>query len=131
MKLALNLMLAATMQVLAEALAMGEAVDLDRAQMLEVMGASALGSPFVKYKTRALIEDDYTSTFSARLLAKDLDLIVGAANASGVPVPLAAQVRQAVQSCIGAGMGDLDLSALVPLARREAGLTDSLPEAHG
>jgi len=129
MKLALNLMLAATMQVIAEALAMGEAADLDRAQMLEVMGSSALGSPFVKYKTEALIADDYTSTFSARLLAKDLDLIVEAANGDGVPVPLAAQVRQVVQSCIGAGMGELDLSALVPLALRDAGLVDGLPEA--
>lgn len=128
MKLALNLMLAATMQVMAEALAMGEAADLERAKMLEVMGASALGSPFVKYKTEALIADDYSSTFSAKLLAKDLDLIVGAANADGVPVPLAAAVRQVTQSAIGAGMGELDLSALVPLARRDAGLTDSLPE---
>lgn len=129
MKLALNLMLAATMQVMAEALAMGEAADLDRAKMLEVMNASALGSPFVKYKTEALVADDYTSTFSAKLLAKDLDLIVGAANADGVPVPLAAAVRQVTQSAIGAGLGDLDLSALVPLARRDAGLTASLPEA--
>jgi len=129
MKLALNLMIAASTQMLAEALTLGEANGLERAKMLEVMQASAVGSPFVKYKSQALIDDDYTSTFSASLLAKDLDLIVASANSAGVPVPLAAQIRQTVQACVSAGMGDLDLSALLPLLRREAGLTDSLPEA--
>ncbi len=128
MKLALNLMIAASTQMLAEALVLGEANGLDRATMLEVMSASAVGSPFVKYKAQPLVEDDYTSTFSASLLAKDLDLIVECANSAGVPLPATAAVRQSVQSCISAGMGDLDLSALVPLLRRDAGLADSLPE---
>jgi len=129
MKLALNLMLAASTQMLAEALVMGEASGLERATMLEVMQASAVGSPFVQYKAGPLIEDDYTSTFSARLLAKDLDLIIASANGSGVPLPATAAVRQSVQSCISAGMGELDLSALVPLLRRDAGLPGDLPEA--
>jgi 3-hydroxyisobutyrate dehydrogenase-like beta-hydroxyacid dehydrogenase len=129
MKLALNLMIAASTQMLAEALVMGEANGLDRAAMLEVMSASVVGSPFVKYKAQPLIEDDYASTFSAALLAKDLDLIIDCANSAGVPLPATAVVRQTVQSCISSGMGELDLSALVPLLRREAGLTTELPEA--
>lgn len=128
MKLALNLMIAASAQMLAEALVMGEANGLDRAKMLEVMSASVVGSPFVKYKAGPLAEDDYTSTFSARLLAKDLDLIVDCANSAGVPLPVTAVVRQTVQSCISAGMGELDMSALVPLLRRDAGLPGELPE---
>src|SRR5581483_11070121 len=62
-KLALNLMLAGTAQLMAEALVLGEKHGIDRAAMLDVMGASAVGSPFVKYKTSALIDDDYRSTF--------------------------------------------------------------------
>lgn len=129
MKLALNLMIAASTQMLAEALVMGEANGLDRAKMLEVMSASAVGSPFIRYKADPLVEDDYTSTFSARLLAKDLDLIIECANDAGVPLPATAAVRQSVQSCISAGMGELDLSVLVPLLRRDAGLPGELPEA--
>ncbi len=129
MKLVLALMIAASTQMLAEALATGEANGLERAQMLEIMSASALGSPFVKYKAQALVDDDYTSTFSASLLAKDLDLVLDCAGSAGVPLPATAVIRQVVQSCVSAGMGDLDLSALVPLARRDAGLTDSLPGA--
>jgi len=131
MKLALNLMIAATNQMLAEALVLGEANGLDRAKMLEVMTASAVGSPFVKYKAAALAADDYASTFSARLLAKDLDLILAGGNGAGVPLPATAITRQCVQSCISAGMGELDLSAVLPLLRRDAGLAGELPGAPG
>jgi 3-hydroxyisobutyrate dehydrogenase-like beta-hydroxyacid dehydrogenase len=129
LKLVLALMISASNQMLAEALTMGEANGLDRAQMLEVMSASAVGSPFVKYKAGPLAADDYTTTFSAALLAKDLDLVLDCANTAGVPLPGTAVTRQVVQSCISAGMGELDMSAILPLLRRDAGLTDSLPEA--
>ena len=64
---------------------MRKAHDVDRAKMLQIIGASAVGSPFVKYKTGPLLADDYTSTFSTRLMRKDLDLILEAAAAGGVP----------------------------------------------
>jgi 3-hydroxyisobutyrate dehydrogenase-like beta-hydroxyacid dehydrogenase len=54
MKLALNLMIAGTTQLLAEALVIGEARGLERATMLDVIGASVIGSPFVRYKADAL-----------------------------------------------------------------------------
>jgi 3-hydroxyisobutyrate dehydrogenase-like beta-hydroxyacid dehydrogenase len=124
MKLALNLILAGTTQLLAEALVMGEANGLGRAQMLEVINGSVVGSPFTVYKSQPLIDDDYASTFTTRLMAKDLDLIIECANGARVPVPVAGLVRQIMQSGIAAGMGDLDFSALVPLLRRQAGLPD-------
>jgi 3-hydroxyisobutyrate dehydrogenase-like beta-hydroxyacid dehydrogenase len=126
MKLALNLMVAGTAQLLAEALVLGEANGLERARMLDVIGASAVGSPLVKYKSAALAADDYTSTFSARLMHKDLQLVVECANSAGAPVPVTALVEQLVQGCIGSGMGDLDFAVLVPRLAREAGLGGTL-----
>lgn len=88
-KLALNLMLGGTTQLLAEALVLSERHGLDRAKMLEVIGGSAIGSPYVKYKTQALVQEDYSSTFTARMLHKDLTMTldaghdVGAAGADG------------------------------------------------
>src|SRR5262249_6786622 len=49
LKLALNMMIAATAELMAEAVVFGEANGLERGAMLEVMGASAAGSPFVRY----------------------------------------------------------------------------------
>src|SRR4051812_21583689 len=127
MKLALNLMLGGTTQLLAEALVLGESYGLRREQILEVIGASVVGSPFVKYKAGPLADDDYTTTFSASLMHKDLRLVVECSNSAGVPVPATALVQQLLQACIGSGMGDLDFSVLVPRLAREAGLTAALP----
>jgi 3-hydroxyisobutyrate dehydrogenase-like beta-hydroxyacid dehydrogenase len=120
-KLALNLMVAGTAELLAECLALAEAYDVDRAKMLHIVGASAVGSPFVKYKTGPLLADDYTSTFSTRLMRKDLDLILASAAAGGVPLPLSANVQQLLQACISTGLGELDFMSLLVRLKREAG----------
>jgi 3-hydroxyisobutyrate dehydrogenase-like beta-hydroxyacid dehydrogenase len=127
MKLALAIMIGISGQMLAETLCYGEAHGLDRAQMLEVIGESAVGSPFTRYKAAALVADDYSTTFSARLMHKDLRLIVSSANEAGVPVPVVSLVQQLVQGCIGAGMGDMDFMTLLPRLAREAGLRSDIP----
>ena len=121
-KLALNLMVAGTTQLMAEALVMAERSDIDRATMLEVMGGSVVGSPFVRYKTEALVGDDYSATFTTTGLYKDLALALEAANGAGVPLPVTAVVQQLLQGCIASGMGELDFMALVLRLQREAGL---------
>ena len=126
LKLALNLMIAGNAQLVAEALVLGEAHGLDRARMLEVMGASAAGSPFVKYKTAALLQDDYTASFTGHAMWKDLSLALAAAHQVHAPLPVTAAIHQLVEGCIGSGWGDLDLTALLPRLRREAGLDPGL-----
>jgi 3-hydroxyisobutyrate dehydrogenase-like beta-hydroxyacid dehydrogenase len=125
LKLAVNLVLGGTAQLLAEALVLGEAHGLDRARMLEIMGGSAIGSPFVKYKTAALVADDYTTTFPSTMLYKDLGLALAAGHDEGVPLPVTACVQQLVQGCIASGWADDDLMALLPRLRREAGRPDA------
>jgi 3-hydroxyisobutyrate dehydrogenase-like beta-hydroxyacid dehydrogenase len=83
----------------------------------------------VKYKSGPLVADDYSPTFSARLMHKDLRLVVECANGAGVPVPVTATVQQLTQGCIGSGMGELDFAALLPRLQREAGRIESLPSA--
>jgi len=124
MKLALNLMIAGTAELMAEALVLGEASGLERATMLEVMGASAVGSPFVKYKSAGLIADDYATTFPASGMYKDLALALETGHAAGVPLPATALVQQLLQACMSSGMAALDFTVLLPRLRREAGLTN-------
>jgi 3-hydroxyisobutyrate dehydrogenase-like beta-hydroxyacid dehydrogenase len=121
-KLALNLMIGGTAQLMAEALVLTEKYGVDRGRMLEVMGGSAIGSPFVKYKTDALVADDYTSTFSSTLLFKDLALALEAGHQAAAPLPATALTQQLVQGCMAMGMADDDFMALFPRLRREAGL---------
>src|SRR5439155_9662500 len=113
MKLALNLMVAGTAELMAEALVLGEASGLDRATMLEVMGTSAVGSPFVKYKTAPLVADDYTATFTSAMMHKDLSLALDAGEAVAVSLPVTELRRRLLEQCLAAGLGHLDLMALL------------------
>lgn len=126
LKLALNLMIAGTMQLIAEAVVFAEASGLDRATLLEVMGASAVGSPFVKYKTAPLVARDYTTTFSIENMHKDLQLALSAADNAGPTLPSLVLLDQLVEASIAAGLAESDLSALLPQLQRTTGLVPDL-----
>jgi 3-hydroxyisobutyrate dehydrogenase-like beta-hydroxyacid dehydrogenase len=76
----------------------------------------------VKYKAVHLAERDFTSTFSCRQMAKDLDLIVAAGHATEVAMPLAAQTRETYGALIGRGLGEEDFISTVRLSEWLAGL---------
>ncbi|RTQ98904.1 NAD(P)-dependent oxidoreductase [Halomonas nitroreducens] len=122
-KLAINLMIAVSAGMLGEALTMARKGNIEWEAMLELVADSAVGSPMVQYKVPPLRERDFTSTFSAAQMAKDLDLILGCAHDAGVPVPLAAQMREAYASLIGTGHGEDDYIATVHHTERLAGLS--------
>lgn len=109
-KLAINLMLASTAVVMGESLALARKGNIGWRDMLDAMADSAAASPMVKYKVGPLAERDFASTFSCHQMAKDLDLILGAAHGAGVPVPLAALVRETYAAIIGRGAGDGDFT---------------------
>ena len=122
LKLALNMMIAGTAQLMAEAVVFGETGGLDRSTMLEVMGASAVGSPFVKYKTAPLVARDYTTTFSLANMHKDLAMALAAAEQAGVSLPTTAQVDGVLEECIAAGMAETDLMGLLPHLQATSGI---------
>jgi 3-hydroxyisobutyrate dehydrogenase-like beta-hydroxyacid dehydrogenase len=113
-KLAVNLVVAGLAQLMAEALVLGEASGVSRAVLLETMSDSAAGAPFVRYKTEPLLRDDYSATFTTSLMEKDVDLVLEAAEAGGVRLPLAGEIKGILRSAIDAGFGDDDFMALFP-----------------
>ena len=121
-KLALNLMLAVSAGMLGEALALARRGQVGTADVLDVIAASALGSPMVVGKVGFLKAADYTPTFSGHQMAKDLDLILSAANATGVAAPLAALMRTQFAAIGASGEIDQDFIAVVKVAQRLAGL---------
>ncbi len=121
-KLALNLMIGGTAELLAEALVLAEEHGIGRREVLDVMAGSAIGSPFIRYKTEPLVAGDYSPTFTARLLAKDLGLAIECGRAVGVPLPITEATEALVQDAIARGLGDDDLTVLLPRLRQAAGL---------
>ncbi|EHR02455.1 NAD(P)-dependent oxidoreductase [Bradyrhizobium sp. WSM471] len=121
-KLAVNLMIAVSAAMMAESLALARKGGIGWQDILKVLDDSAVASPMVKYKTAPLRNRDFDSTFSCRQMAKDLDLILGAGHAVGVPLQLAAQVRETYGSLVAQGDGDADFIATVKHIERLSGL---------
>jgi 3-hydroxyisobutyrate dehydrogenase-like beta-hydroxyacid dehydrogenase len=111
-KLAVNLMIAGLAQLMSEALVLGEAAGVARAALLEVIGASAAGAPFVKYKTEPLLRDDFSATFTTALMEKDIDLVLDAADENGVELPVARELKAILRAAIDAGYAEDDFIAL-------------------
>jgi 3-hydroxyisobutyrate dehydrogenase-like beta-hydroxyacid dehydrogenase len=123
-KLAVNLMIAVSAGMMAESLALARKGGIGWDDILKVLDDSAVASPMVKYKTPPLAKRDFQSTFSCRQMAKDLDLVLGAGHSAGVPLHLAAQVRETYGSLIAQGEGDADYIATVLHQERLSGLGD-------
>lgn len=112
LKLAINSILAANSALVAEALAIGEAGGLERGAMLEVMLQSAIATPLLGYKKDMLVKGAYQAAFSVSQIMKDLDLVLDAARADHVPVPVNASVRQRFEQAYAQGLGEADFFAL-------------------
>ena len=111
-KLAINLMIAGLAQLMSEALVLGEAAGVSRHSLLEVMGSSAAGAPFVKYKTEPLLRDDFSATFTTALMEKDVDLVLTVAEDVGVQLPLAGELKALLRGAIEAGYAEDDFISL-------------------
>ena len=111
-KLALQVFIGGTAELLAEALLLAERGGVERATFLDVLGNSAVGSPFVKYKTPPLLADDFSATFTTDMLLKDIGLVLAQAESTTTPLPLATRLEELVRSTIEAGYADDDFMAL-------------------
>jgi 3-hydroxyisobutyrate dehydrogenase len=121
-KICHNILLGVVTQSLAEITVLAEKGGVPRHAFLDFINKSVMGSQFTKYKTPALVNLDWTPTFTPYLLRKDLDLGLEAGRALGVPQPLTALTREIVQSMIGNGYQDCDFGALLEHEARAAGL---------
>lgn len=121
-KLALNMMVGMTVALMSEAVVFAERGGVARDTILDVMGESAIASPLVGYKLEPLRQRDFSPTFSTRQIAKDFDLVLGAARQTETPLPLAAFVRQMWSSMIANGAGDEDFLAYVKTMETLSGM---------
>ena len=113
-KLVNNFLAVSSCQMNAEALALSQRFGLDLERTLDVLyGTTAVnGQLKINWPSKVLI-DDIEPGFTIDLAHKDLTLIVEAANAVRVPMPMAAAAREAFSSARARGFGGKDFSAMV------------------
>jgi 3-hydroxyisobutyrate dehydrogenase-like beta-hydroxyacid dehydrogenase len=121
-KICHNVFLGIVIQALVEVTVLAQKGGVPRHAFLDFMNKSVLGSIFSQYKTPALVNLDFTPTFTPVLLRKDLDLGLAAARKVGTPMAVTALVREILQGLIGQGFTDQDFATLLVQQAKLAGL---------
>jgi len=122
-KLVNNYLAIISCQLNAEAIALSQRFGLSLEKTLDVIhGTTATNGQLKIAWPSKVLKGDTAPGFTIDLAHKDLTLIVEAANAVRVPVPIAAIAREAFSSARSRGKGSLDFSAMVDVLCDEAGI---------
>ncbi|WIG57510.1 MAG: 2-hydroxy-3-oxopropionate reductase [Ktedonobacterales bacterium] len=121
MKLVVNTLLGVSIQVLAEALALGEKAGLEKARLLDVLAQTAVISPRQKLALDNVRREDYPVTFALQLMHKDFGLIMREAESLQVPMPVTAAAEQ-LSSVELASEGNGDITATIHWMEELAGI---------
>ena len=128
-KAANQLIVAANIEALAEALVFLEAYGVDTKAALEVLGGGLAGSKVLDQKKENMLGRSFEPGFRIDLHHKDMGIVTAAAREAGVVIPLGALVAQLVAATRAAGDGGLDHSALLRGVERLSGRTAAGEEA--
>ena len=112
LKLVTNNWIVGILGVLAETVSFAEALDVDPAQFLEVIEGGPLGLPYAQMKGQMMIDEEFPTSFSANLARKDASLVLDAAEANGLRLPLAETAAAHFDEAINAGYGEEDMAAV-------------------
>ena len=101
-KIAHNVMLGVVIENLIEITLLCNKMGVPRHAFLAFLNNGVMGSMFTRYKSPALVNLDWTTTFTPELLRKDMDLGLELGRDQDVPMPVTAAAREVLQSHFGA-----------------------------
>jgi 3-hydroxyisobutyrate dehydrogenase len=128
-KIAHNVMLGVVIQNLVEITLLTNKMGVPRHAFLAFLNNGVMGSMFTAYKTPALVNLDWTTTFTPELLRKDLDLGLALADELDVPMPITAATRQILQMHMGNAMAQKNPEEY--LAKDFTTLMETMAQASG
>jgi len=120
-KAANQLIVAGTIELVAEAIVFLEAYGVDTEAAVKVLAGGLAGNAILDRKAAGMLARDFTPGFRIDLHHKDLGIVTSAAREAGVVIPLGAVVAQLVASLRAQGDGGLDHSALLKLVEQLSG----------
>jgi 2-hydroxy-3-oxopropionate reductase len=120
-KAANQLIVAGTIELVAEALVFLEAHGVDTEAAVKVLAGGLAGNRILDRKAAGMIAREFTPGFRVDLHHKDLGIVTSAAREAGVAIPLGAVVAQLMGALRADGHGSLDHSALLLLVEQLSG----------
>lgn len=112
LKLVVNNWIAGLLGVLAETISLARATGVDPNKFLEVIEGGPLGLPYAQMKGNMMIEEDFPTSFSAKLARKDTGLVLNAAGEQNLHLAIAEAVASRFDKAIDSGHGEEDMAAI-------------------
>lgn len=122
MKLVGNLVVAAQLEALGEAMILATKAGLDPQDVLGVLHVTDFKSPIFDGVGAALIERNFETHFALKLMLKDANLIAKFAQDLNAPIPAAAATREVIKGAVNKGWGELNASAFIQNLEEQAGV---------
>ena len=110
-----QLVVAATIEAVAEALALAERSGVDAARVREALLGGFAGSKILEVHGQRMLDRAFDPGFRARLHAKDARIVLDAARDVGASVPSFAAVAAQLDRLVADGGGELDHAGLFTL----------------
>jgi 2-hydroxy-3-oxopropionate reductase len=120
-KAANQLIVAGTIELVAEAIVLLEAYGVDTEAAVKVLAGGLAGNAILQRKAAGMLARDFTPGFRIDLHHKDMGIVTAAARDAGVVIPLGALTAQLVASQRAQGHGSLDHSSLLMLVEQLSG----------
>lgn len=120
-KIAVNSMLAGTMQMLSEAVVLSEAWGVPREDFLGALESTVISSRFSSYKAQALVKRDFSPTFAVTDMSKDVALALDLGERADIHMSVAAAAQRGLESAINLGYGSEDFLAVICSVQEMAG----------
>jgi 2-hydroxy-3-oxopropionate reductase len=117
-----QLVVAATIQAVAEALLLAKKAGVDPAKVREALLGGFAGSKILEVHGQRMLAGDFTPGFRSVLHRKDARIVRQTAEEVGSPVPLFEIAAQGLERLVEVGRGELDHAALVTLLEDTAGV---------
>ena len=124
-KLANQIIVAANIEAVAEALVLAKKAGLDPAVVFDAIKGGLAGSTVLNAKAPMMIAGDFKPGFRIRLHQKDLHNALLTGKELGVPLPVTGLVQQMLGALMNDGKGDSDHSAIANFIEGMAGTTIS------
>jgi 3-hydroxyisobutyrate dehydrogenase-like beta-hydroxyacid dehydrogenase len=122
MKLVGNLLVAAQLESLGEALSLAKKAGLRLSDVLGVVHVADFRSPIYDGVGANVLAGDYSPDFALDLMLKDANLIRDFADRVDVRIPAASATRDVIQRAVEAGYGSENASALIKIIAEDAGV---------
>ncbi len=122
LKLVTNLVMGLNGVVLAEGLTLARRAGLDPIQTLEILSQGAAASKILDVRGPLMIEGRFDPLMKIDLFLKDIRLMLEAGQHLHVPLPLTGMMQQLYTAACAGGQAKEDLSGIILLYERMAGL---------